>query len=411
MGYTQTYNQSTGVLYPPTWVPDMLLKSRYEDRPASQHGLILSTKFIMPTNWSHSGGSSNHMLPGAFRRRDVRSPMWSIWGDGAGWGTETSTLPGYPSNLENTAVNKALLKLKNQKVDLAVAFGERKELEEMVYSFCNYSIKAIDLIRKVHPKGWARALKNPKGASKAMLAIKKARSERKALTRRNRQRVGYYGKEFLNDYLAFQYGMKPFMQDCYGAADALNHREVGGNSPYTVCVKASTRNSETKNWFKSSSVDPYWGVPVVDRINQTCFVRIDYYMDNPINANMSALGITNPAAFTYELTGFSFVLDWVFPLGDYLSAFDADFGYQFRAGSITKVNSVSGSGSTPIYTGTNPYWVYEDMGTGAFYCTKRSMIRTVLTSSPWPKVPSLKNPFSGVHVANAIALIASRFRL
>lgn len=414
-GYQQVWRRSDGYLYPPNFVPDVGLRTEKEDRPESITSLPDSSGFRYPTNWSHSGSSANNQPHCAIALGYNYQDKWTIYGDGYGWGTEVSSLPGFPSQLESQAVNKALLKLKNQKVDLSVAFGERKETAELLTSVAHRLADGFGSLRRKGSAAFARALSDQqafRGAAKAVDNARKARDVGKSynIDRRTRQQIGRYGKEFINDFLQLQYGAKPLMQDSFGALDALNKRERDGKS-YVITVKATAKQKSTKSWNKLfGPYSPNVFYPVQDEIDHFCLVRLDYYLENPFLASLSQLGITNPLATAYELTRFSFVLDWFLPVGDYLSAWDAAMPYSFKAGSITKSSRVVGRSAVPVCNGAGGLGM-RVINLQPFACQSYNFSRSVLTSSPLPRIPRFKDPISGVHVANAIALLASRFQL
>jgi hypothetical protein len=120
------------------------------------------------------------------------------------------------------------------------------------------------------------------------------------------------------------------------------------------------------------------------------------------------LGITNPLSTAYELTTFSFVLDWALPVGDYLNLLDADYGWEFLTGSSMLSQSVTGSGLHFQVDDGTIYTVNGDVGDIRF--NNYAMFREVHYTSPWPVYPTLKNPLSSVtRTSSALALLASVF--
>jgi hypothetical protein len=137
---------------------------------------------------------------------------------------------------------------------------------------------------------------------------------------------------------------------------------------------------------------------------QGVYVRLDYKMDNPLLAQAANLGLTNPAALAWELVPFSFVADWFVPVGDYLNCLDAALGYSFLGGSKTERwmhhSKTEAGWRTGAVLNNLKYWRFS----GAEKIVK-TVVRTVYSSSPLPRHPGFKNPFSATHVANALALL------
>lgn len=312
-------------------------------------------------------------------------PGYWVYGDGAGWDESRFGLPLFPEYLVSSAVNKALLALKDEKVNLSVAFFERKETADLAV---NAAQKCVSLIE---------AFANRHKLSKRALSSMTASSLKKRNT-----------KKLLNEFLQVQYGVRPLMQDVYGSAAALHQKDSGGRH-YRATVFGRARESIDENWFKPSAIYSTVGYPCTVTGAHQCFVRLDYVMDNPFLASLASLGITNPASLIWEKIPFSFVADWFLPVGGYLSAWDAAVGWEFLAGTITRVSKDVVRSETAVIR-NDPGYSLITLSNEPYAETNYRFRREVLLASPSPRVPSFKNPLSGQHVANAIALIAARLR-
>lgn len=289
------------------------------------------------------------------------------------------SLPPYPSGMEDAAVIKALSQLKNQKVNLAVAFAERAETAELFTSVVTRIAKAVRSFRAKNPKDWGRVVKSQTGRH----AIRKDIPER---------------------WLEVQYGWKPLMQDVYGATAALNARERDAKA-YRAEIKASVSNRDAGNAILLDQGD-YGSIRGTYQHITRCKVHLSYVLENPVLATLAQLGITNPAELLWEKLPYSFVIDWASPIGNYLSAFDAALGWQFLGGSCTKVIDSKVNGKSQ--SGSSPY--RRLIGQVAYSYTGFAMDRTVYDHSPLPRFPGLKNPLSTGHIANAMSLLVSAFR-
>lgn len=386
------------------WYP---CSARYysEFRPASVNSPKTASGWRYPTAFYHSG-TSWAMALNVVRRR-LNGSAREEFGDNAAWTRTKLPIPSVSANMANSAVTKALLKLKDQKIDLSNAFGERKETARLAtdaFERIGSSIRNLKLkhglrgpgILNVSPSDLRAATRKQNRDIRRKLGYDLGRSH--PLSERNTHQL-------LNDYLAVQYGVKPLMQDVYGASSALNEREKDGDA-YRATVKAVVRDqqryTDKKTWQNYTRA--FYTADV--QVDRSVFVRLDYIMDNPLLASLASLGITNPAASAWELTRLSFVVDWFLGIGNYLSAFDAALGWDFLAGSQTKMVRLV------AYSPTAQPWNSgcEVVSSGPVSQRSFSFSRSVYVDSPWPGLPVLKNPLSGLHVANAIALIAVKLR-
>lgn len=374
---------------------------KQESRPESVSHPKTKSGWRNPGDWSHyvhvaTTTPGNRVILG----NPETDNFWTIYNDGVNWSNGVYGVPAFPTWLENSAVNKALLKLKNQSVDLSVAFGERKETGDLAIKAVSLTADAISAALN-----WKKGV--AKSGSKLTQAGNRLWQQLKHETPKTikmKSKLDHYGRGFIDNFLEVQYGVRPLKMDCYGAVSALNAKESDGN-PYYAAIKANGRDNEDTIWYRASGFDSAMGYNVHVAVSHRCHVSLFYECDMPLYASLSKLGITNPASTAYELLPFSFVLDWFLPVGNYLSAMDATVGWSFRSGTITTVTKMTASSPTPTGSGSGFRILsgvpYSESGT--------RFQREVLSSSPGPRFPSFKNPLSGQHVANAIALVVSVF--
>jgi hypothetical protein len=102
---------------------------------------------------------------------------------------------------------------------------------------------------------------------------------------------------------------------------------------------------------------------------------------------------------------FSFVVDWMLPIGDWLGTLDATAGLEFVSGSCSlltrNTRRVIPLGLSPPKDGYNSL----KGGRGKFV----RLTRTVYGSPPFASFPSMKNPASLGHMANGLSLLAQAF--
>jgi hypothetical protein len=292
--------------------------------------------------------------------------------------------PGvFPSDLANKALIKARLKVKSQDINLAQAFAERAQTAGLV----------ADALVRLAATYRAFRNKNFRQIRRMYFADGGVRGVR---------------RRFLQDWLAFQYGVKPLLSDIYGAVEALDKTPY---DEYIVTVKAAAKQSLSGkvDWHKPGTDDHMSHYRHVVGGFHSSRVRIDVVPENGALATAAALGFTNPVLLAWELLPFSFVADWAYPLGNYFSQMDALAGWRVKGYSqsnFTKLDSVVTGLS---FTQSTGYPTVQDW-TGQWRYTKLS--RTAGTSVPFATLPSVKNPISTTHLMNALALLteASRVR-
>ena len=308
----------------------------------------------------------------------------------------TSTLPAGPSsNVVNATLVAALNKLKDQDFHLGNFAAEAHKTLEMVGNHAKRIAQQVERFRTKNPASW-RKVKNVQ--------------------------VGGLPRNLWhtipNAWLELQYGWKPLLQDIYGALHHLT-RTSRYEVPY-VYVRAHRHSSREYsenislnggNIFNTGTLTGT--LQYVDE--QDCFVNLVYGLNNLVLAELSSLGLLNPFEILWETTRFSFVVDWVLPVGPWLSALTADAGWNFITGSQSAITKQKFVGSTK--TGSWPAsvnvgfaidsYVYPDMpvvdtNVGRF-------ARQCYTSSPVPGL-YVKNPLSFDHVANGLSLLVQAFR-
>lgn len=351
-----------------------------ESRPASISRLKTASGWRTPTAWNHSGLNLS-----ASGRRFTYSPyvgsevVWEYFDD-AGWTNWSWNLPGVPQYLVDRAVNKALSRLESKipNVDLATNFGERRDAARMMEDRLRGIAKTVTEFRHLNPKHWGQVVRN--GAVNELRNIP-------------------------GTWLEVQYGWKPLMSDIHSACAALNKRESDQDS-YRAGVKGVGRDTSVQVIRPiRNSVTGFATIDIPALIESTAVCRLDYELDNPFIQSLASMGVTNPLNLVWELLPYSFVVDWALPVGNYLELLDADFGWKFMAGSITRYQRAKGTGR-PISSDSRRCFNLDGRVTFSQY----SMTRVLLSSSPWPRLPHLKNPLSLGHVANALSLLVQAFK-
>lgn len=377
-GYTRYYKDR--ILVDSTGPYISHSKGVMQSRPESVSHPKDRSGWRAPGDWSHSGSQYGFSSPPSIVNTLRPGEDYIVYEDAVGVPLERYGLQAVPQSMEDTAVNQALKNLKNQAVNYGVAFFELGETTDLLLNTVGKITRSVKTYRANNPKDWLKVLRSP-------------------------SREGY---DVPGGWLELQYGWNPLLSDVGKAINQMHDKSVDLNA-YNATVRGRARNTVRETFYKANGYTgagpglPCWICPMVTK--QEVRVRLDYYMSGPILATLSSLGLTNPLEIVWEKLPYSFVVDWVVPVGNYLSLWDADYGWTFKGGSITTIARCEGRSGAM----TSGYGYSERSG-----CTwgenSFSMRRQTLNSSPWPRVPNIKNPFTAGHIANAMSLLVNCFR-
>lgn len=290
---------------------------------------------------------------------------------------ENVAVPSVSSNEINRVVTNALLKLKDQKVNLAQAFAERKMTANLLADSITRIAKSVQALRSGKWRRAGRYLKQN---------WKKAPSS----------------------WLEYQYGWTPLLQDIYGSCEALMELD---RTAWIMTVKEvfSARSEEVIRHTSNGngSIHPFmYDSEQSLAKSRGAFIRLDYIPSATFFDALSRAGFTNPLQLQWELVPFSFVVDWGYAVGDWLSVMDATVGWEFYSGSLTTRGEVT-SKVTLRVPPPDPYGRRKFPNPeGTLFHRKRTLRRVPYGSSPLPSRPVYKDPTSMTHVANALALLS-----
>lgn len=347
-------------------------------------GFLSPTDYYMEeetTTYQHGTCDFNSLRPltgmfGVIMRGIVGAPDGTGRFNGDGFFGEAfsaDTIKERENDLRNQSLIAARINLKSSSVNLGIAFGERRATANLLGSTATSLATSVRALRR----GETRNAMNALGIS----------------SRRREPR----GANVPQKWLELQYGWKPLLSDVYGAARALEKRPKGD---WRVTAKA-TRKVKIESNVRNT--DEIFAHACSARGQLSCFTRIDALPQNEALISLASLGVTNPLLIGWELVPYSFVVDWVLPIGDYLESLDAMLGYSTAAYSSSyfgKVNWVDRGLRSPSGKTRN-----------SFIGTKQVVYLNRVTSNsvPLPSLPRFKDPRSLGHMANGLALLATAF--
>lgn len=276
---------------------------------------------------------------------------------GGTWGFSAQWDP----NTRRRVEVEAMLKLQNGRVNLGNALAESKTTLGHIASTATDVLLAYRAARRGDVKSVAKHLGVKPGG--------RARPDKA--------------------WLEYQYAWKPLLGDIYDAYNSLQKAfDQKGQILHVVRVVTDTAKPTRANVSGSSTRK--------HRCHIWC--RVD-------QAGLHAatqLGLTNPLAIAWELMPYSFVVDWMLPIGNVLSACTAPMGLTFLSGSV----SVSVNG---YHTEERPFNVFGGLpvkGVNPQVVTHvASYDRVALGGFPLPRL-YYKSPFTTEKMMSASALIS-----
>lgn len=270
------------------------------------------------------------------------------------------------------ARNKILEKLKNQKVNLGVALATTNQTANFFSKTCKTLYKGVRSLASRDPKSFKRLLN---GASL---------------------------RDVPSRWLEHQYASVPLLLDLKGSFDEM--KSAYSEKPPTLQLKV--RKSLKQVYLPEMQAGRWVSQFVFDGYGDYgAEVGLKYSTRNEVLRSLGKTGFTNPAEIVWELVPFSFVFDWMLPVGSWLSSFDASFGFEFETGYETTFRKEVTQFSRFLPS------QFDNVSQSLTSKPKSRVVevsRVVLKDFPSAELV-FKNPVSTSHVANGMSLLALLF--
>lgn len=261
--------------------------------------------------------------------------------------------------LEGRAVTECLLKLQQEKVQVGQLLAEAKQSVNMVADTLS------DLAR-------------------FLLDVKSGRLKGRLWNLKDLQ----VSRDLANGYLTWKYGWSPLAADLYGLYNDSKEK-------LDKCLMISAVRNVSGN-FDLKPLGVTYDITGTADIQSYC--KIFARLSDGFVAQAQGYGLINPASLAWELVPYSFVVDWVCPIGNYLEALTAKAGLTFVGGYKAQRNSTN---STLRFRVVNSYYNgYAETITRNHFSYRREK----LNGFPSP-VPYVKSPFTTSNVTSALALL------
>lgn len=340
-------------------------------------------KPIIPDETSYSFRELKIIAPrGTGSWQNATKSNWNEWSGSLPQFLTTNLSSGLqlPSALDPSLRDRALIgclsEMNFRDLDLGTAWAERGKTADLVGDIATKTIETI------------RAARRRRG--REILDIWGLRHE------------GARGKGVVDTYLTYHYGVKPAAQDLSGAVQALTRLPQG---EWKIAKKdAASYETHQSTQVGLGSFYPY---ECSSFMRQSCRARVSAHQ-RPLTRQEDlvwALGLDAPLSTAWELTPFSFMIDWMTPIGDWLQALNSLKYYDGWQVCTTQYRK-----ETCVYTGSSGTVSGIKCSTtlsGGHY-ERVDILRSVSNGPPLIRLP-VKDPRSVDHMAKTLALLASTF--
>ena len=277
-------------------------------------------------------------------------------------------------NLKDDANVRALNKLNQRDLDLGTAWLERRKTYELLRTTAETLFDAFRAIRR----GSGRDLLNSLGLDDARAV----------------------GEGIVYTNLAYNYGVRPLINDLNGAAQALARMRP---ETWSIRAKGAVRNESQISGLIRHDQGCRFSTTRVHAAKVVITAR-----QRPLTREQDllwALGLDNPIATLYEVTPYSFLVDQMISIGDWLSALNSIkyySGWQSVSTRYLREKAVYTPG-----TGIVPNMI--PVSFNSTYHGREEVLeveRLVSSGVPFPVIP-IRDPARLKTVANVLSLLAA----
>lgn len=272
-------------------------------------------------------------------------------------------------NLHAMAVTECRRKLADGKANLAVALAEARRTANLLADTSSRLFRALLALRRGNLGGAARAL----GLG----------GQRNA------------GRRLAGTHLQIKYGWGPLMMDIWGSYELLSQQVSRGMFMSKVRTVQDFQQL-SKSCYSQYSATQMKEWEVEGGVIREHKCKLVARLTDGLVQTMQQGGLTNPLLLGWELVPFSFVVDWVVPVGNMLEAATALQGLEFVGGytSVYGEQVVRGKQVPQGNVSGSPR---------EFTIEGFNVVRTGLTSFP-SVMPYVRSPFRTSNVLTALAL-------
>lgn len=357
-------------------------KRAYRSRNSSYRVLPDSSKSFLPSTLYINGSVSVQRTGGIFRS-DAGGFFWEWRGDATSLGGDTYAFTGpwlnqfgEPSQMSGNTLNRlkteVLNKMGARKVSYGEAIGESRQTIKHLAKTTSVLVRSLLYARRGNWKGVLDQL----GLSRKTVLNGKVASER---------------------WLELQYGWLPLVSDIHSTVGLLQE----GFRKEAQLLSSVRRLTDNHSTFINNGDDGYREISIIGSSKRADIMKVYFYVNPSDLSKINQIGLLNPLEIAWALTPYSFVVDWLLPVGNVLEALTATVGLTFVSGYFSSY--VEGNYNVvprPCgYAGEKV--IRNDLRVST---SGKGYVRSPLGGFPTPGL-YLKSPFSSTHVTSALALL------
>lgn len=297
-------------------------------------------------------------------------------------------LPVFGPNDDIKLINQLKKRTRGSDFNPMIFLAEGRESFKMIIESATKIAKSLSLLKKGNVIGAINELSK----SRAIAAQSAKRVPKWMQSRNVRYRSG---RQSSDAWLELQFGWLPLLSDMVSGAQLLADRL---NVPFRqrVVARQTVKVSGLGGGFYSSP-DSY----------AASSKQIVAYFSEP-ESIPKLLGLTDPLSVVWEITPFSFLLDYAIGIGSWLEArgFASSLSGRFVTTTFNR-QVCRGVGGNTFPWGDGGTGVSSVSGGESYSCSIASMNRTIASSLdvPLPRFKPLAEIASWKHCANALALL------
>lgn len=351
---------------------------------------------------NHNVPATNRLLGGS-RDDVVELGIGWLWGH-----------PEFPYSYEALAVTRALTKLRNQQYEFGSTLGELKESAQFVAQAAG---DVVDFL-----SGLSNRLPGNRQDLVAFFMslgpgdLRNARNQRYSKKVRESANVLWGRKaeklmaSAINMWMAFQFAVKPLLYDINDASKALGEALWGDDpEPLRITVTSGSQGVDRHTTVLPGLHNAWkvrYGVDVETR------VRINAVYDVvPTEASrLQQMGLTNSFAVGFELTTLSWMVDYLFNVGDWLATLTPVEGATFVEGTLTRFQQAwPGAAEEVIPIGDT---LVRGQGRSTWSCNMMRIERELIPSYGLLPAfrPVFRNKLNLTRMANSLGALSNLVR-
>lgn len=326
---------------------------KYKRRPTGGSYTIQLVKRVQGSWWAANNGPGKPLDYSTGYMEGGESSLM--------WGSEYA--PSHDSAVYNKAVTKLYDKLKDSDLNLAVSVGEYRETSRMI----SQALRSMGRVTSLAREARRQVLHNPS------LLISKV-------------------------WLGMKYGWLPLYNDVYNLLNYSSRKFVSNDF--------TARSSKVTNVYRKRTLS---GLQRYSYLKGTtfskCEVGVTAKPSNTTAFEISRITSLNPLSIAWELVPFSFVVDWFFDVGGYLSAQEnaCGMGLIFERGYTTRTSGHKLEDTwVQSFTQSSVPTSGGAVGKGMSYRVQKD--RSTALDFPRPYFPTLKLDLGSQRIMSAASL-------